>query len=105
MDRLSVPDVLPLEFLTDDSSEEEQEETRVAGARPRNRTVSSLEKQLGRQKRERQDCVVGSTVYRVTKTGDERLAPRVSKFATRKRDALLKRQRPAVKPKRGFFTS
>lgn len=104
--KIEVPDQLPLELLTDDSSSEDeadQGEPGDSGARPRRRKVSAVEKRLTRLDRGPQDQMVGSTVYRVAAKLDERLAPKASRFSQSTKDRLLRRNRTVTRPRSGFF--
>lgn len=106
LDRVPIPNVLPAEFLTDSSSEDEddEDENSVAGpSRPKRRKVAAVEKSLARQDRGPRDERVGSTIYRVAKETDDRLAPKSKQYAKGRKDMLLKRNRTAVKPRAGFF--
>jgi U3 small nucleolar RNA-associated protein 16 len=105
MDRIQLPEVLPAEFLTDDSSAEEDGEDEAAGGLGgpiKRRKVSTVEKHMSRQNRTPRDLAVGTTVYRVAKKVDERLAPKAKKFSTGSRESLLKRNRVATSSKGGF---
>lgn len=103
MDKTNVPNVLPAEFLTDSSSEDEDEDVAATSKRPKKRQVSSIDRKLSRQDRAPRDARIGSTVYRVAKKTDERLAPKAQKYGQNARDLLLKRNRSATKPRPGFF--
>lgn len=103
-DKVHVPNLLPAEFLTDSSSEDEAEDDRLVSAgRPKRRKITTIQKNLARESRGPRDERVGSTVYRVAKKVDERMAPKLSKYAKSSRDLLLKRNRTAVKPQRSGF--
>lgn len=104
MDKIHVPDVLPAEFLTDSSSEDEDEELGVSEARSKKRKITSIDKKLSRQDRAPRDARVGSTVYRVAKKTDERMTPKATKYGKSTKDLLLHRNRSAAKPRSGFFT-
>lgn len=71
--------------------------------RPRKRRVATVERSLARQDRGPKDERVGSTVYRVAKKTDERMAPKLKKHAKSSKDLLLKRNRGATKQRSGFF--
>ncbi|KAL7798452.1 hypothetical protein V8C37DRAFT_367894 [Trichoderma ceciliae] len=103
-ERSHVPTVLPAEFLTDSSSEDEAEDSVGATAGPKRRKVSGVEKRLTRLDAGPKDEVVKSTVYRVAKKTDERLAPKLKKYSKASKDLLLKRNRPAMKSGSGFLT-
>lgn len=98
------PNLLPAEFLTDSSSEDEgADEDDQAVARPRKRRVTAVERTLARQNRGPKDERVGSTVYRVAKKVDESMAPKLRKHARSSKELLLKRNRSAAKPRSGFL--
>ncbi|KAF5670750.1 u3 snorna associated [Fusarium heterosporum] len=98
------PNLLPAEFLTDSSSEDEQgkDDDRME-ERPRKRRVATVERSLARQDRGPRDERVGSTVYRVATKADERMTPKLKKHTKSSKDLLLKRNRGAAKQRSGFF--
>lgn len=103
-ERTAIPDVLPAEFLADSSSEEDEEDASrsrdqgdASGSTRRGRSIPSIEKRLARQGRGPRDEAIGSTVYRVSRDVDARLAPKVRKYARSSKHALLKRGREPVK--------
>jgi hypothetical protein len=98
-----IPAVLPAEFLTDSSSEDEDEDSTDIATGPKRRKVSGVEKRLTRLDAGPKDEVVKSTVYRVAKKTDERLAPKLKKHSKASKDLLLKRNRPAAKSGSGFL--
>lgn len=98
-----IPAVLPAEFLEDSSSEDEDEDAADAASGPKRRKVSGVEKRLTRLDVGPKDEVVNSTVYRVAKKTDERMAPKLKKHTKSSKDLLLKRNRPAAKSGTGFF--
>lgn len=107
-DRSSIPAVLPAEFLTDSSSEDDEEDgedgaAAAAAAGPKRRKVSGVEKRLTRLDAGPKDEVVKSTVYRVEKKMDQRLAPKVKKHSKASKELLLKRNRAAVTSGSGFL--
>lgn len=102
-ERSNIPAVLPAEFLTDSSSEDEAEDSAGAAAGPKRRKVSGVEKRLTRLDAGPKDEVVKSTVYRVAKKTDERLAPKLKKHSKASKDLLLKRNKPVVKSASGFL--
>lgn len=108
-DKIPIPRLLPAELLTDSSSEDEDaEDSPVAGAdspRPRKRSVAGVERWLSRQERGPRDARVGSTVFRVAKTADERLAPKAKKHAKSFKDLLRRRNRTAARPRLGFLAN
>ncbi|KAF5009509.1 hypothetical protein FDECE_4277 [Fusarium decemcellulare] len=98
------PNLLPDKYLADSSSEDEESvDYDSAVARPRKRRVATVERNLARQDRGPKDEMVGSTVYRVTKKADERMAPKLRKHSRSSKDLLLKRNRSVAKPRSGFF--
>ncbi|KAJ3532771.1 hypothetical protein NM208_g8289 [Fusarium decemcellulare] len=98
------PNLLPDKYLADSSSEDEESvDYDSTVARPRKRRVATVERNLARQDRGPKDERVGSTVYRVTKKADERMAPKLRKHARSSKDLLLKRNRSVAKPRSGFF--
>jgi U3 small nucleolar RNA-associated protein 16 len=98
-----IPAVLPAEFLEDSSSEDEDEDAADSASGPKRRKVSGVEKRLTRLDAGPKDEVVNSTVYRVAKKTDERMAPKLKKHTKSSKDLLLKRNRPAAKSGTGFF--
>lgn len=103
-DKIRLPDSLPAEFLTDSSSEDEDEDLGARSIRPKKRKLSSIDNKLSRQDRGPRDARVGSTVYRVAKRTDERLAPKAKKQGLATKSSLLTRSRSAAKPRGTFFT-
>ncbi|KAG8665700.1 hypothetical protein FPOAC2_10782 [Fusarium poae] len=96
------PNLLPAEFLTDSSSEDEGEDDQEE-ERPRKRRVATVEKELARQSRGPKDERVGSTVFRVAQKTDERMVPKTKRQTKNHMNDLLKRNRSAAKPRSGFF--
>ncbi|KID91010.1 hypothetical protein MGU_01964 [Metarhizium guizhouense ARSEF 977] len=102
--KMVIPSVLPAEFLTDSDSEEEDDaESSLGQDLPRKRTVSGVEKRMSRDGRGPRDEVIGSTVYRISKKVDGRLAPKARKYSKSSKDILLKRGRAPVQGRSGFF--
>ncbi|KAI5465715.1 hypothetical protein BGZ63DRAFT_374339 [Mariannaea sp. PMI_226] len=99
-DKIKVPDLLPAEFLEDPSSEDEDENSNAVVARAKKRKIADIEKSLASESRGPRDERVGSTVYRVAKKADERMAPKTSKQSKNSKDLLLKRNRTAVAARR-----
>ncbi|GAO13286.1 uncharacterized protein UV8b_03705 [Ustilaginoidea virens] len=100
MEQKPVPDMLPLDYLTDSSSEdgdEDRVDSAASRQRKRKRNVASVEKRLSRESRGPRDQVVGSTIYRVSKPLDKRLAPKANKHSKSTKQLLLKRGREPVK--------
>ncbi|KAG6000472.1 hypothetical protein E4U54_001413 [Claviceps lovelessii] len=106
-DRVHIPDVLPVEFLTDSSSDDEGDasprSSGVVAARGA-RTVPSVERRLALEGRGPRDEVIGTTIYRVSRDVDVRMAPKAKKQSQMSKNGLLKRGRQPVKAKSsGFF--
>ncbi|KAI0971842.1 hypothetical protein F4678DRAFT_78277 [Xylaria arbuscula] len=102
-----LPDMLPAEFLTD-SSDDEDDETALKKMvkRPQKITFDTAMQVLGAEGKRPRDEVVGSTRYRVLAgQSDPRLAPKANKNSIAAREALLRRKRAPVvlNKKRGFF--
>ena len=102
--------MLPAEFLTDSSSESEDETVLRRAAKksdkPKKINFEDAARSLDRGQRAPRDQVVGSTVYRVVADRtDKNLAPKMHKDTRNLREALLKRTRAAVTPnkRKGFF--
>ncbi|KAL6802004.1 hypothetical protein J3E68DRAFT_394964 [Trichoderma sp. SZMC 28012] len=103
-EKSQIPTVLPAEFLTDSSSEDEDDDAAEVAAGPKRRKVAGVEKRLTRLDAGPKDEVVKSTVYRVAKKTDERMAPKLKKHTKSSKELLLKRNRPAAaKSGTGFF--
>ncbi|KAI1282266.1 hypothetical protein F5Y07DRAFT_234826 [Xylaria sp. FL0933] len=103
-----LPDMLPAEFLTDSSEDEDDDGTTLKKMvkRPQKITFETALQVLGAEGKRPRDEVVGSTRYRVlAQQGDPRLAPKMDKNSRRAKEALLKRGRApvTVNKKRGFF--
>ncbi|OTA60780.1 hypothetical protein K449DRAFT_466078 [Hypoxylon sp. EC38] len=102
--KFNLPTVLPAEFLTDSSEDEDEDESTL-----KKRVVKKPKKinfETG-GKRPR-DQVVGSTRYRVlADQADQKLAPRIRKQARVFKESLLKRKRSGAATgagmKKGFF--
>lgn len=108
-----MPKLLPLEFLDDPASDEESDDEEGEGsgdegARKRRKKLTledrltTAEQKMKRKEKGPRDEMVGSTVYRVAKTRDERLPPKVTKYAQGQKAALMRRDRPVVKARSGF---
>ncbi|KAH8163555.1 hypothetical protein CIB48_g4688 [Xylaria polymorpha] len=102
-----LPDMLPDEFLTD-SSEDEDDKTALKKMvkRPQKITFETAMQVLGAEGKAPRDEIVGSTRYRVlAEQGDPRLAPKADKDSRRVKQNLLRRGRACVElnKKRGFF--
>ncbi|KAI0861009.1 hypothetical protein F4860DRAFT_477546 [Xylaria cubensis] len=102
-----LPDMLPAEFLTDSSDNEDDEaalKKMVKG--PQKINFETAMQVLSIEGRGPRDEVVGSTRYRVlAEQGDPRLAPKANKNSLRVKEDLLRRGRARVtlNKKRGFF--
>lgn len=99
--------MLPDEFLTD-SSEDEDDKTALKKMvkRPQKITFETAMQVLGAEGKAPRDEIVGSTRYRVlAEQGDPRLAPKADKDSRRVKQNLLRRGRACVElnKKRGFF--
>lgn len=105
MDRMHIPSVLPAEFLTDSSSESEDggDDAATLAAGPKRRKVATVERQLTRLDRGPKDERVGSTLYRVAKKTDDRLAPKSKKYAQSTRASLQSRNRTPTASRGGFL--
>lgn len=108
LDRRSLPDVLPDDFLEaasddDDEDRQDDDEDEAASRRQKKPHPNTIAKQLARaESRRPQDQRVGSTVYRVTAPqGDSRLAPKMSKHSRNAKELLMRRGRPVAR--RGGF--
>jgi hypothetical protein len=104
-DKIQIPAILPDEFLTDSSSDEEDDHRHdlELASGPKRRKVASVERSLTRLDRGPRDETVGSTVYRVASKNDQRLAPKAKKYTKSAKDVLLRRNRTAVPSRGGFF--
>ncbi|KAI2613287.1 hypothetical protein GGR54DRAFT_616054 [Hypoxylon sp. NC1633] len=111
--KVTLPAVLPAEFLTDSSSEdgndgsddEEAARKKQVVEKPTKIRFDALGEEEGARKKPR-DRTVGSTRYRVlADRGDQRLAPRAQRNTRVSKESLLKRKRAgvAVNKARGFF--
>lgn len=106
LDKRSLPDVLPDDFLEaasdddDDGSDEQDDEAR----RPKKLKFNTVMRQVAKaESRRPQDQRVGSTVYRVAGPRDDNpsLAPKLGKYSRNAKELLLRRERPAAR--RGGF--
>ncbi|KAK2064155.1 hypothetical protein LY76DRAFT_632121 [Colletotrichum caudatum] len=102
LNKLDLPSELPAEYL--DSDSEDEGDDGETGRKPRKaRKLHTAEAQLTRESRGPKDEVVGSTLFRVVKKQDERLAPKAQKSSINAKKALLARGRAPVKARRGFL--
>ncbi|KAI1454987.1 hypothetical protein F4805DRAFT_295464 [Annulohypoxylon moriforme] len=101
--KFNLPTVLPAEFLTDSSSEDEDVDESAL------RVVKKPKKiNFETESKKPRDEVIGSTRYRVlAEQGDQKLAPRIQKNARASKESLLKRKRAGLVAgaggKKGFF--
>ncbi|KAK2741646.1 hypothetical protein CKAH01_06987 [Colletotrichum kahawae] len=99
--RLDLPAELPAEFLESDSEDDGED---GADGHPRKaRKLNTAKAQISREGRGPKDEVVGSTVFRVVKQEDQRLAPKSHKYSIGTKKAMLARGRTAVGAKKGFL--
>ncbi|KAI0816631.1 hypothetical protein GGR55DRAFT_246762 [Xylaria sp. FL0064] len=103
-----LPDMLPAEFLTDSSDDEDDDGTPLKKMvkRPQKITFETAMQVLDAEGKRPRDEVVGSTRYRVlAQQGDPRLAPKMDKNSRSAKEALFRRGRApvTVNKKRGFF--
>ncbi|KAI1373428.1 hypothetical protein F4677DRAFT_429577 [Hypoxylon crocopeplum] len=104
--KFNLPAPLPAEFLTDSSSEDEDDETTLKRVikKPTKINFDALGNE-GSKKQPR-DRTMGTTRYRVLEDqADQKLAPRIQKKARVSKEKLLKRKRAGVvtNKKGGFF--
>lgn len=103
--KFNLPTVLPAEFLTDSSSEDEEVDESAL------RVIKKPKKINFEEPKKPRDQVVGSTRYRVlAEQGDQKLAPKIQKNARSSKEVLLKRRRgramvagAGAGGKKGFF--
>lgn len=106
LDKRSLPDVLPDDFLeaaSDDGDSNDGSEEAEA-RRPKKPKFNTIVRQVAKaESRRPKDERVGSTVYRVAAPRDDNpsLAPKLDKSSRNARELLLRRQRPA--PRKGGF--
>lgn len=105
LDKRSLPDVLPDDFLEaasdeDDNTDQDDEQD----GRPRKPKFNTVARQAAKaESRRPQDQRVGSTVYRVARPSeDPNLAPKAHKHSKNAKEVLLRRQRPVAR-KGGFL--
>ncbi|CEJ89348.1 hypothetical protein VHEMI05196 [[Torrubiella] hemipterigena] len=100
------PTVLPDEFLTDSDSDVD-DASGAAHDRERGpvkrRKVPGIENRLSKRDKGPRDVTVGSTVYRVAKKVDQRLAPKANRQGMGAKEALLRRGRAPVPMRGGGF--
>ncbi|KAK5631859.1 hypothetical protein RRF57_007573 [Xylaria bambusicola] len=101
-----LPDILPAEFLTDSSEDEDGTALKKMVKRPRKINFETAMQVLDAEGKRPRDEIVGSTRYRVlAQQGDPRLAPKADHNSLKAKEALLRRGRTgvAVNKRRGFF--
>ncbi|KAI1384448.1 uncharacterized protein F4822DRAFT_432995 [Hypoxylon trugodes] len=106
--KFQLPTILPPEFLTDSSDEDEDEDKTALKKR---KTIKPQSKKinfdtLGNEGKKPRDQIVGTTRYRVlAEQADPGLAPRRRRDAQRAKESLLKRRREGVvvNRRKGFF--
>ncbi|KAK1580489.1 uncharacterized protein LY79DRAFT_611784 [Colletotrichum navitas] len=103
LNKLDLPSELPAEYLDSDSEDEGGGDGETGGKARKALKLHTAEAQLARESRGPKDEVVGSTLFRVVKKEDERLAPKAQKSSVNAKKALLARGRAPVKARRGFL--
>ncbi|RYP44701.1 hypothetical protein DL768_008852 [Monosporascus sp. mg162] len=109
VEKLKLPGMLPAEYLTESSSEGDDEAAleRVT-KKPKKINFEDALQSIGKEARVPRDQVVGSTVYRVVAgQADKKLAPKMHKNTRYVKENMLRRRRASVAPnkKRGFFVA
>lgn len=104
LDKRSLPDVLPDDFLEaalDDDTDQDDEQDASRPKKPKSNTIA---RQMAKaESRRPQDQRVGSTVYRVARRQeDPSLAPKAHRHSQNTKEVLLRRQRPVAR-KGGFL--
>ena len=109
-DKVQFPDLLPAEFLTEPSDQgsdaddaDDDDDDAAEGREQRARTVAAVERRLARQDRAPRDEQLGSTLFRVAREQDGRLAPTAKSHSKGSKEALMRRNRTATKPRGGFL--
>ncbi|RYO77318.1 hypothetical protein DL766_007285 [Monosporascus sp. MC13-8B] len=109
VERLKLPGMLPAEYLTESSSEDEDGVAlKKAAKKPKKINFEDALQSIGKEIRVPRDQVVGSTVYRVVAgQADKNLAPKMHKNTRYVKEDMLRRRRAPVTPnkKRGFFVA
>ncbi|CAJ2505984.1 Uu.00g001140.m01.CDS01 [Anthostomella pinea] len=102
-----LPDMLPAEFLTDSSSDSEDETAlKKFVKKPKKINFETALQTIGNEGKRPRDEIVGTTRYRVlAEQADKSLAPKMNKNSLKSKQALLKRNRVGIMPnkKKGFF--
>lgn len=107
LDKRSLPDVLPDDFLeaaSDDDGDSDGGSEEAEARRPKKPKLNTIVRQVAKaESRRPKDERVGSTVYRVAapRADNPSLAPKLDKSSRNARELLLRRQRPA--PRKGGF--
>ncbi|RYP67484.1 hypothetical protein DL771_007215 [Monosporascus sp. 5C6A] len=108
-EKLKLPGRLPAEYLTDSSSEGEDEAAlKRAAKKPKKINFEDALQSIGNEARVPRDRVVGSAVYRVVAgQADKKLAPKMHKNTRYVKEDMLRRRRAPVtrNKKRGFFVA
>ncbi|RYO92211.1 hypothetical protein DL764_008163 [Monosporascus ibericus] len=109
VEKLKLPSMLPPEYLTESSSEGEDEAaSERAAKKPKKINFEDALRSIGKEARVPMDQVVGSTVYRVAAgQPDKKLAPKMHKNTRYVKEDMLRRRRAPVAPnkKRRFFVA
>ncbi|RYP63905.1 hypothetical protein DL770_009280 [Monosporascus sp. CRB-9-2] len=109
VEKLNLPGILPAEYLTESSSEGDDEAAlERAVKKPKKISFEDALQSIGKESRVPRDQVVGSTVYRVVAgQTDKNLAPKLHKNTRYVKEDMLRRRRAPVAPnkKRGFFVA
>lgn len=104
--KFNLPAVLPAEFLTDSSSEDEADETALKKRRVAKKPTKITFGENSESSNRKRDLVSGATRYRIVEAqGAQALAPRAHKSARVSKESLLRRKRSGVATgqKKGFF--
>ncbi|RYP14399.1 hypothetical protein DL765_006388 [Monosporascus sp. GIB2] len=109
VERFKLPGMLPAEYLTESSSEDEDGAAlKMAAKKPKKINFEDALQSIGKETRVPRDRVIGSTVYRVVAgQADKNLAPKMHKNTRYVKEDMLRRRRAPVTPneKRGFFVA
>ncbi|KAI0376842.1 hypothetical protein F5Y04DRAFT_265604 [Hypomontagnella monticulosa] len=104
--KFNLPAVLPAEFLTDSSSEDEADETALKKRKIAKKPTKITFGENAEDNTRKRDCISGDTRYRVLETqGTLTLAPKAHKNSRISKESLLRRKRSGVATgqKKGFF--
>jgi U3 small nucleolar RNA-associated protein 16 len=103
LDKRSLPDVLPDEFLETASDDDDDDDEQDASKSKKPKSNTLLRQMAKAESRRPRDQRVGSTVYRVTRPQEDRsLAPKAHRHSQNAKEVLLRRQRPVAR-KGGFL--